>query len=236
MTFDSLIRTIISEAGKLPNPPPNETEEEDNNDPNISANDGDVPADGGDGGEFGISEDELAGLGESEDEPVFPEEIELAKLAVRALYFNPASKSTHRYILTVGDKKIPFEKVSDYFEKTKKWKPILGFVEYVMDKFEGLASKWTEQPEIRGKGILDKIKSFNADNVPEDEKLDNGKRVYWARIVLNCLLYGKATYNLNIGDVNEANIKEVYRKLKQDFGRDSRGLLPDLDLKGPGIF
>lgn len=264
MNFDELIRNIISEKAlaevtesldngvktflenviseATPPLPPKQNQnqggDEEGDDKNIKGNDGDVPSGGEDGGQFDIGADELGELDDLSkliDEKVYPEEIELAKLAVRALYFNPSSKSTHRYVLNVDGEKIPFEKVSDYFEKTKNWKPILGFVEFVMDKFEGLASKWTEKPEIRGKGILDKIKTYTHD-LPEDEQLDNGKRVYWARIILNCLLYGKATYNINMSDVNEKNIKEVYRKLKQDFGRDSRGLMPDVNIKGPGIF
>lgn len=250
MTFDQFILDIISEKAlndltkdlileaTPPMPPKQEGEGE-----GKAPEGGEQPPGGEGGGDMGdlgdVGADELDAMGDlskSLDEKTFPEEIELAKLAVRALYFNPASKSTHRYIMNVDGEKIPFEKVSDYFEKTKNWKPILGFVEYVMDKFEGLSSKWTERPEIRGKGILDKIKAFDNENIPEEDRLDNGKRVYWARIILNCLLYGKATYNINMSDVNEKNIKEVYRKLKQDFGRDSRGLMPDIDLKGPGNF
>jgi hypothetical protein len=252
MTFDQFILDIVSEKAlndltkdilleaTPPLPPPDKKEGGEE-----QGGEGGDAAPGGEGGGEGefdldsIGEDDLDAMGDISkpiDEKVFPEEIELAKLAVRALYFNPASKSTHRYILNVDGQKVPFEKVADYFEKTKNWKPILGFVEFVMDKFEGLSSKWTERPEIRGKGILDKINTYNNENLPEEERLDNGKRVYWARIILNCLLHGKATYNINMSEVNEKNIKEVYRKLKQDFARDSRGLLPDADLKGPGIF
>jgi hypothetical protein len=35
------------------------------------------------------------------EKPVFPEELELAKLAVRALYFNKDSKNTHNLKLKI---------------------------------------------------------------------------------------------------------------------------------------
>lgn len=248
MQFDDLIVSLLFEAAP-PLPPKDENKE--GGGENAPAPDADAaspgdPEEGAEQGKGGVGEEggiDAGDLGDLEDldlegavdEKASPEEIELAKLAIRALYFNPESKSVHRYTLNVGGKKIPFEKVSDYFEKTKNWKPVLGFVEYVMDKFEGLASKWTEKPEVRGKGILDKIRTYSDPNQPEDERLDNGKRVYWARIILNALLHGTPSYNINMSDVNEKNIKEIYRKLKQDFGRDSRGLMPNPDLKGPGL-
>lgn len=178
-----------------------------------------------------------------EEEKVAPEEIELAKLAVRALYFDINSKNVHNLGMNVvlnnketGEtqkRRIPFEKIADYFEKTKNYKAVLGFVEHVMDHYEGGSSKWTENPEIKGKGILQKIRHFNT--LPEDERLDNGKRVHWARIILNCLVKGQPGYNLTIDDVNEENIKEVYRKLNQDFGGMTRGIIPpSMSLRGPG--
>lgn len=169
-------------------------------------------------------------------EIVSPEEIELAKLAVRAIYFNVNSKDLHRLKLKVGEEIIPFEKIPDYFERTKKIIPILGFVEWAMDKYEGLSSKWTEDPSFKGLGIVEKIKKYNQE-MPPEQKLDNGKRGYWTRIILNCLLRGSANFNLNISDINEKNIKEVFRLLKQEFGRDTRGLFAtDVDTSGPGTF
>lgn len=185
-------------------------------------------------GELGGPEDTGAIPGEI-DKPVFPEELELAKLAVRALYFNIDSKDVHNMKLKIGKQVIPFEKLSDYFEKTKNLVPVLGFVEWVMDKYEGMLSKWTENPEIKGKGIVDKIKFYQSQ--PEEERLDNGKRVYWVRIIINCLLNGNPSMNINIADVNEDNIVEVFRLLKQHFGHDTRGLRPDMDnMEGPGVF
>jgi hypothetical protein len=169
-------------------------------------------------------------------EIVPPEELELAKLAVRAIYFNTSSKDVHNLKMKVGDQLIPFEKIPDYFEKTKKILPILGFVEWAMDRYEGVSSKWTEQPEFKGQSIVQKIKSMNS-QLPEEQKLDNGKRVYWTRIILNCLLRGSSNFNLNISDINEKNIKEVFRLMKQEFGRDTRGLLgSEVDSTGPGTF
>jgi hypothetical protein len=234
--FNDLITSLLLEAS---NPPPKAPSTESNKGGD-DENEGDANAaqdDANIGGEDALDEfnaDDVD-LDDLEEEPVEPEELELAKMAIRALYFNPDSKSVHRFVLKIGDRRIPFEKISDYFEETKNWKPVLGFIEHIMDKFEGMGSKWTEQPEIRGKGILDKIKLFNQD-APLEEHLDNGKRIYWVRIILNALLYGKPTYNLNTADVNEKNIKEIYRKLKQDFGRDSRGLWPNNDLRAPGNF
>ncbi len=173
---------------------------------------------------------------EMNEPQVFPEEIELAKLAVRAIYFNINSKDVHSLKLRYKDSVIPFEKISDFFEKTKKINPVLGFVEWAMDRYEGLSSKWTEQPEIKGDGIVEKIKKFNK-KLPEENRLDNGKRVYWTRIILNCLLHGTSNFNINISDVNEQNIKEIFRLLKQHFGNDTRGLFAgDNDWKGPGTF
>lgn len=173
---------------------------------------------------------------QSTPEEVVPEEIELAKLAVRAIYFNINSKDVHSLKLRYKNTFIPFEKINDFFEKTKKINPVLGFVEWAMDRYEGLSSKWTEQPEIKGDGIVEKIKKFNS-KLPEENRLDNGKRVYWTRIILNCLLNGSSNFNINISDVNEKNIKEIFRLLKQHFGSDTRGLFAgDNDWMGPGVF
>lgn len=171
-----------------------------------------------------------------EEEEAIPEEIELAKLAVRAIYFNIDSKDVHRLKLNYKDQTIPFEKISDFFEKTKKIFPVLAFIEWAMDRYEGLSSKWTERPEIKGDSIVSKIKKFNK-KLPEENRLDNGKRVYWTRIILNCLLHGTNNFNINISDVNEKNIVEIFRLLKQHFGNDTRGLFSGHDdWRGPGTF
>ena len=171
------------------------------------------------------------------DETTYPEELELAKLAIRALYFNISTKNVSglKYKSKDGHV-IPLEKLSDYFEETKDTAGILGFVEWVMNRYEGGHSKWTEDPEVRGKNIIDKVREFKKSLSPE-EQLDNGKRVYWARIILNCLLRGTSDFNINISDVNEQSIKEIFRLLKQNFGNDTRGILVGHDdLRGPGTF
>lgn len=203
---------------EAPPPPTNENEGDENNSP-----------------EDENLEDEILPQQIEEDE-VFPEEIELAKLAIRAIYFNSSSKDVHNLRLKSGGREIPFEMISDYYEETKNMVPILGFIEWAMNKYEGLSSKWTENPEVSGKSIIDKIKYFNK-TLPEEQKLDNGKRVYWTRIILNCLLHGNANFNINIGDVNEQTIKEVFRLLNQHFSGDTRGLMPNMDnSRGPGTF
>lgn len=223
MRFDELYQKLLLEAEQPPAP----------------------PSAGGTAGTAPTPNEETAGEGELpeeqpiddfvEDEPVSPEELELAKLAVRAMYFNTDSKDVHQFSLKDKGNKIPFEEIPDYFEETKRWQPIIAFVEYVMDKFEGFSSKWSEQPEIKGKNILDKIKHFNK-KAGEDEKLDNGKRLYWVRIILNCMLNGRPTENLTIGDVNETNIKEIFDMLKMHYGSDTRGIMPGKDVRSPGMF
>lgn len=194
------------------------------------------PTEGGEDSAPNPDEEDLSGEVMPQAEEVIPEEIELAKLAIRAIYFNPSSKDVHKLKLKIGDREIPFEKLSDYFERTKNMVPVLGFIEWAMDKYEGVASKWTEDPEVRGKNIIQKIKEFNKE-LPDEQKLDNGKRVYWTRIILNCLLHGNANFNINIGDVNEKTIKEVFRLLNQHFSGDTRGLFPNTDeYRGPATF
>ncbi len=169
-----------------------------------------------------------------EEEPVSLEELELAKLAVRALYFNIDSKDVHKFHINYKGHNIPFEKLSDFFEHSKKSLVVLAFIEHIMDSYEGFASKWTEEPEIKGKTIVDKIKAINAVAEPE-EKLDKGKRVYWARIILNCFLFGNPDYNLVISDVTPDNIHEIFDMLKQHFGHDTRGLRQGINLGAPGV-
>lgn len=218
---------------EAPAPPSPDNEEEDSVDaPPEDATGEDMGGEDDLSGELGDMPDDMAG---PPVEPAIPEELELAKLAIRALYFNAESKDVHNLKMKAGGKLIPFEMISDYFEKTKQIVPILSFVEWVMDKYEGMTSKWTEKPEVRGKNIKEKLKYFST--LPEEEQLDNGKRVYWARIILNALLRGSSSMNINIADVTEKNIKEVFRLLKQYFGHDTRGLAPEMNkTDAPGTF
>jgi len=222
MRFNDLYLQLLQEA-EAPKPPMGGNAEDTQSAPQSN-----------EGGDALPLEDENLDM-DLNDDPVFPEELELAKLAIRALYFNTDSKNVHQFSLKVNDNRIPFEEIPDYFEETKKWQPIIAFVEYVMDKFEGFSSKWTEAPKIKGKNIIDKIKYFN-NSVSQEERLDNGKRLYWVRIILNCLLHGKPTENLQISDVNEENIKEVFDMLKMHYGFDTRGIYPGKDIKAPGLF
>jgi hypothetical protein len=76
LEFDRFIQTIL-EAGEAP-PPPDQQ------------GGGQVPDAGGENPE-GNPEGELE-IPQEDEEPSIPEEIELAKLAVRAIYFNVDSK------------------------------------------------------------------------------------------------------------------------------------------------
>lgn len=225
MKFNDLYLKLLKEAEQQePAPPPS-----DGGGQSAPSADGQAPSP-----EDGLGEEDTPPM-DIEDDPVSPEEIELAKLAVRALFFNTDSKDVHQFSLKIGEDRIPFEEIPDFFEETKRWPPVIAFVEYVMDKFEGFSSKWSEKPEIKGKNILDKIKYYNKKST-DGEKLDNGKRLYWVRIILNCLLHGKPTENITVGDVNEKNIGEIFDMLKMHYGTDTRGITPGKDIRAPGIF
>ena len=233
MKFDDLYLTLLKEAQG--------DEEDDNSPPPVPDEQGGggedaAPSPEGDGGlpeEMDI--DAMADDQGQPEEKVNPEEIELAKVAVRALYFNLDAKDVHQYKLKIKDEIYPFEKIPDYFEETKQWKPVLAFIEHIMDKFEGTASRWAETKEISGKPIIQKIKMINR-NIPEEEQLDDARRLYWVRIILNCMLFGKATENINIGDVTERNIEEIFNWLKLHYGVDTRGITPGKDYQAPGVF
>lgn len=225
--FDDLVNSLLLEAGAPPASPSDDEE---------------IPMPGGEeGGDAGApnGEEMPPNPGEEdlgiEEEPTKPEELELAKFAIRAINFNIKSKDVHKMSLKYKGKTIPFENLSDFFEETKAVKPVLGFIEHMMNRYEGLGSKWTEQPEVAGKSITDKLTAF--DQVANtDERLDNGKRVYWVRIILNALLKGDPSYNLVTSDVTPESIGEIFNKLKMDFGYDTRGLRKQLGMRGPGTF
>lgn len=227
--FNRLYLTLLKEA------------EEDSDDeldapPDVGGEE-DAPLDvGGEGLPEEMNVDDMPDemMGEEPKEEVNPEEIELAKVAVRALYFNLDSKDVHQYKLKYKDRIIPFEKLPDFFEETKRWRPVLAFVEFLMDKFEGTSSRWAEEDQISGLPIVKKIQKINKD-VPEEEQLDDARRLYWARIILNCMLFGKPTENMNIGDVTARNLKEVYNWLKLHYGVDTRGIMAGKDYIAPGV-
>jgi hypothetical protein len=224
MKFNQLYLTLLKEA-----------EEEDDMTPP------DVGGEEGGGEEGGLPEemnmddipDDMAGG--AEQEPVNQEEIELAKLAVRAIYFNLDSKDVHQYKLKVKDDIIPFENIPDYFEESKNWTAVLAFIEHIMDKFEGTSSKWAEEKEISGKPIIQKLKIINR-GMPKEQQLDAAQRLYWTRIILNCILFGKPTENMNIGDINERNLKEIFGWLKLHYGVDTRGITGGKNHRAPGVF
>jgi hypothetical protein len=213
--FDELVRKFLIEAGGEMPP---------------------VEDDGAASGEEGIPPDAVGGEDMPPDEPAepakpaSPEEMELAQLAIRALNFNIHSKDVNQYHFTVDGQTYPFEEISDYFERTKHWRPVLRFIEWVMNKFEGISSKWTERPEFRGKNILAKIDEFNKD---PDQLLDNSKRMFWTKIIINCLLHSDPSFNLVGTDVTEQNLPEIFNLLKQHFGRNTRGLFSQ-EIPGPG--
>jgi hypothetical protein len=166
------------------------------------------------------------------EKPTFPEELELAKLALKSLNFNAQSKNVHTLKMKIDGREIPFERISDYFEKTKDIVPILGFVEWAINRYEGGSSKW-----IRSKtsSIIQTIKKLNSE-LPEEQLLDPNRRMEWTRIILNCLLRGDAKVSLNISEINEKTIGEIFDSLTQTFGSDSRGTFHGLNFKGPATF
>ncbi len=164
--------------------------------------------------------------------PVPPEELELGKLAVRAANFNIHSKDVHQYSMKINDESIPFERISDYFEKTKNWKPVLRFVEWVMNKYEGSNSKWSEDKELMGKNIVDKITQLNKDKSDPAKLLDNSKRITWTRIILNVMLHADPSFNLVGTDITEENLPDIFNLLKSKFNQNSRGLF-NAEIKGP---
>lgn len=221
--FDQYLQKLFLEAG----PPPPNPEEEDA----VAA----PPGDEGDaGGETGMEAPEDGLEAElAPEKPTFPEELELAKLAIRALSFNADSRNTQQFKLKTQGREIPFGMISDYFEKTKKNLAVLGFVEWVIDSYEGIGSKWMQKQNDNIVGTIHKLNR----ELPPEEQLSNSDRLAWTRIVLNCLLQGTANFALNISEVNEKTIREIHNLLTQSFGHDSRGVFADVaDMRGPGTF
>jgi hypothetical protein len=158
------------------------------------------------------------------DKPNSPEETELGKLAIRALNFDIQSKDINQYKFTLPDgQTIPFEKISEYFEQTKDWRRVLRFVEWIINKYEGVNSQWASENELKGKNILQKLSALRNRN-PENQ-MDKSKFVIWTRIILNALINGNQSMNLSGTDVNDENIKDVFNQLKQNFGGNPRGLV-----------
>ena len=222
--FDQYLQKLFLEAG----PPPQEEEEAP---PSPEGGEGAPAAPEGEAG-MEVPEDGL----EAElapEKPVFPEEMELAKLAIRALSFHAEGKNTQQLKLKIDGQQIPFEMMSNYFEKTKKNFAVLGFVEWVIDRYEGQGSNWMRR---QNGNIVSKIHKMNRE-LPEEQRLGSSDRLAWTRIVLNCLLQGTANFALNISEVNEKTIREIHNLLTQSFGHDSRGVFTGIsDMRGPGTF
>lgn len=213
--FDELVRKFLTEAGEIP--PAGE----------------DAPPDAI-GGAGNMDEDQPpAEEPAAPADPIPPEEIELGQLAVRALNFNIHSKDVNQFHFTVDGQTYPFEEISDYFERTKNWRPVLRFIEWIMNKFEGISTAWAERPEFRGKNILGKIDDYNKDQSNPDTLLDNSKRIFWTKIIINCLLHSDPSFNLVGSDITEQNLPEIFNLLKQHFGQNTRGLFSQ-ELPGPG--
>lgn len=174
-------------------------------------------------------DDELAGL----EKPVPPEELELAKLAVRARNFNIHSKDVNQYKADVNGQILAFEKLPDYFEKSKDWKTTLKFIEWIMNKYEGDNTSWSNHKELAGRDIITRIRKINRQNKGNpDMLLDNSKRLVWTRIILNAMLHADPSFNLVGTDVTEENMPDIFNMLKQNFNNNSRGLF-NTELKGP---
>ena len=234
MAFDDLYKQLLKEAEEAgPTPPSNDEDEDAGGMPDPSAG-GDAE---GEGSSDEINIDDIPGEEDMEEEEsdVNPEEIELARMAIRALHFNIESKDVHQFKLKLGERIIPFDKIADFFESSKQWKPILSFLEFIMDKFEGTAGHWAKEKEINGKPIIQKLAMINRD-LPAEEKLPTTRRVYWVRIILNCILHGKPSDNTNIGDVDERNLDEVFSWLKMHYGSDTRGEFDGINTRAPGVF
>lgn len=179
----------------------------------------------------GLGDDLTAQLGEL-GKPVPPEELELAKLAIRAANFNTNSTDVHQYQMKVNGQVISFDQISSYFEQSKNWQAVLKFVEWIINKYEGANSRWSEDQELLGKDIIKKIRFFNKDRSDPSKLLDNSKRITWTRIILNALLNPDPSFNMNGSEVDEKSLPDIFNTLKQKFGNNSKGLF-STELKGP---
>lgn len=170
-----------------------------------------------------LSPDEL---GMDESKPVPPEELELAHLAIRAVNFDIKSKDVHQYGFqdNTGNR-ISFEQIPSYFEETKDWRRVLKFIEWLINKFEGVNSQWAEEQELKGKNIIQKISIINRKNKANPElQLDNSKRLVWTRIILNALINSDSSMNIIGSDIDEKSLPDIFNQLKQNFMHSSTGL------------
>jgi hypothetical protein len=219
--FDNLYSVVLREA--------NEDDSQLSNFGNPPEGDGQSPPQDGEN-----PDEELAGLeAQLGEASAPPEEKELANLAIRALNFNSGANDVHQFKMTVNGQTIPFERIPDFFEQTKNWKAVLKFVEWVINKYEGNNSKWSEEQELTGKNIVSKIQELNKDKSDPSKLLDNPKRLTWARIILNALIHPDPSFNLSGVEVTDKNIKDIYNMMRLHFGQNTRGITNG-EVKGPG--
>lgn len=229
--FDSIINRLLLEA-KLDDSL-GELDDSLGDNPDESSPDGEGSQPPPEGGEDGGEQPDM----DSPEETITsPEEFELAKLAVRALFFDPQAKKVN-------------PKIYDDFETNKNVIDILGYVERLINSSEsdegfrvkeklGDANLDDSGAELEGKSIGQKLKYFNKNQ--KDNKLDHGRRIFWTRIILNTLKYNGNNYNLIEDDITPDTIKNIFDKLKGDFNHDTRGVFKSFDsntsAQGPGVF
>ncbi len=166
-----------------------------------------------------------------------PEEFELAKLAVRALFFDPSKSGIN-------------PKIYDDFESKKNVISILNYVERKIDETESdegfrvterLDQSNPDSKKLKGMSIGKKLLYLNQNS--KENTLDNGRRIFWTRIILNALKYNGNNYNLVEDDITPETIKPIFDKLKQDFNVNTRGTYSAFSndvsgntRNGPGVF
>lgn len=162
-----------------------------------------------------------------------PQDIELARLAVKALSMD-------------GSRVNP--KIYDDFEKKRNSAQILNYIESRVGKVGAVDSivdtalaqlgDTIDTNALKGKSISDKLAYYNQQTGGyDDTQID-----FWTRIILNALKYNGNDYNMTGGDGDSMN--SIIERLKQDFNYDTRGMFDKLvkdrvtgsSLSGPGVF
>lgn len=227
--FEKLL-SVLYEA--LPPPPPDDDSEILNFDDNEeSPQNQNLPVEG----------EDSEGPAESDEDSVnTPQEFELARMAIKALFakaedFNP--------------------KIYDDFEEGESSPTaILNYVEsklgvnreidiVIEDAIKEIADErgFDYSPEtLRNKRLTDKLAYFNQNF----EGFQDAKLEFWTRIILNALRYKGNDYNLVADDLNPDSIDTIFDKLKSDFNYDTRGMFNHMvrdlstgsNISGPGVF
>jgi len=190
-----------------------------------------------DGG--GGASDDIPEEGEEEQQPDNSqlkgtnEELEYANMAVRALNFNTTEYYLLNHSLMVNGESFSVASLSDFFERTKQWKAVIQFIDWIINKFEGGNTQWVMDQELAGAPIITRLKAAKTKDEKGSNAIDNPKRVLWTRIILNCFLNNDHSFNLNSTDVTLQSIPDILNLLKQHFNRNTRGLF-SINLRGPG--